>query len=151
MIHYTSGDIFSRTTHALVNPVNTVGVMGKGLALAFKKKYPHNFNCYQEACQMKKLDVGQILVVEDQDLFGPRTIVNFPTKRDWKNPSEYAYIESGLRELAAWLDHSRKEIQSIAIPALGCGLGGLEWIKVKKMIELKLAGLTQDIYVYEPL
>lgn len=100
---------------------------------------------------MKKLDVGQILVVEDQDLFGSRTIVNFPTKRDWKNPSEYAYIESGLWELAAWLDHSRKEIQSIAIPALGCGLGGLEWGSVKKMINLQLAGLPQDIYVYEPL
>jgi O-acetyl-ADP-ribose deacetylase (regulator of RNase III) len=132
MIHFTSGDIFARTTHAMVNPVNTVGVMGKGLALAFKKKYPHNFECYEQACQMKKLDVGQLLIVEDKDLFGGRTIVNFPTKRDWKNPSEYAYIESGLWELAAWLDGSRRETRSITIPALGCGLGGLEWARVKK-------------------
>jgi O-acetyl-ADP-ribose deacetylase (regulator of RNase III) len=147
MVHFTSGDIFGRITHALVNPV---GVMGKRFALAFKKKYSHNFKCYQQACKLKKLDVGQILIVEDQDLFGQRTIVNFPTKRDWKNPSEYAYIESGLWELAAWLDQA-KEIKSIAIPALGCGLGGLEWSTVKKMIELQLAGFTQDIYVYEPL
>jgi len=150
MIHFTSGDIFGRTTHAIVNPVNTVGVMGKGLALAFKKKYPHNFKCYQQACKLQTLDVGQILVVEDCDLFGRRTIVNFPTKRHWKNPSAYEYIESGLWELAAWLDCS-KEVESIALPALGCGLGGLKWGMVKGMIELQLAGLPQDIYVYEPL
>lgn len=149
MIKYTSGNLFGAPCAALVNTVNTVGVMGKGIALQFKHQFPNNFKKYKEACDDGSLAVGKVLVVKEGDLFDNKYLVNFPTKAHWKNPSEYEYIQTGLIALkGAILEYG---IQSIAIPPLGCGNGGLDWSIVKPMIETELQNLTIDILVYEPL
>ena len=137
--------MFESDADALVNTVNTVGVMGAGVALAFKKQYPKNFSEYKIACDNGELKTGSILVVKEND---GKTIINFPTKQHWKNGSEYEYIESGLKALRNELD--KGNIRSIAIPPLGCGLGGLQWTKVKEMIEKELGSSETIINVYEP-
>lgn len=149
MITYITGDILTSNAQALVNTVNTVGVMGKGIALQFKRAFPYNFRVYQEACRNKELKVGSMLVTTDSNLAcGKKIIINFPTKADWRKSSEYAYITSGLSALK---DVIRKHnIRSIAIPPLGAGNGGLEWNKVKTLIEQYLDGIDAEIYVYEP-
>jgi O-acetyl-ADP-ribose deacetylase (regulator of RNase III) len=149
MIKYITGDILESNAQALVNTVNTVGVMGKGIALQFKKAFPNNFKAYKEACKREEIAVGKLYVTLDKNIkAGEKIIINFPTKKDWKNPSEYSYIESGLDNLLKVIQ--TYQIKSIAIPPLGAGNGGLAWEKVKKIIEQKLGHLDIDIFVYEP-
>ncbi|SDM10995.1 O-acetyl-ADP-ribose deacetylase (regulator of RNase III), contains Macro domain [Catalinimonas alkaloidigena] len=148
MIHYTKGNLLESKAEALVNTVNTVGVMGKGIALQFKEQYPHNFKVYKRACEQKELTVGQLLIVEEETLNGRRSIINFPTKAHWKGKSKYEYIESGLQALTAEI--KARGFQSVALPPLGCGNGGLEWPRVKALIEQYLHDSPADIWVYEP-
>ncbi|RAV28064.1 type II toxin-antitoxin system antitoxin DNA ADP-ribosyl glycohydrolase DarG [Sinomicrobium soli] len=149
MIKYTTGNIFESSAQALVNTVNTVGIMGKGIALQFKKAYPNNFKAYVEACKNGEIKVGKLFVTQDSNLdTGEKIIVNFPTKKHWRKPSEYVYIEEGLDDLIRII--RTQQIKSIAIPPLGAGNGGLEWEKVKKIIETKLQNFNIDIFVYEP-
>lgn len=134
---------------ALVNTVNTVGVMGKGIALQFKEAFPHNNKVYVEACKRNELEPGKLLAVWDSNLhFGKKLIINFPTKVHWRNPSKYEYIEKGLIALVKLI--KKENIQSIALPPLGCGNGGLSWPKVKEMITHCLGSLPIDISVFEP-
>lgn len=148
MIEYTIGNLFESDAEALVNTVNTVGVMGKGVALQFKKNFHNNYKAYVEACKNGDVQIGRMFVVRDHSLLGEKLIVNFPTKTDWRKPSEYEYVERGLDAL---VDTIRQYgIKSIAIPPLGAGNGGLHWDRVKKMIEEKLAALDVRIIVYEP-
>lgn len=136
-------------TEALVNTVNTVGVMGKGIALQFKDAFPENFKIYAAACKRKEVRIGELLVVKERTLEGEKIIINFPTKTEWFLKSKYDYIEDGLKKLAEIIDEYK--IKSIAIPPLGCGNGGLKWDKVKPMMEKYLGHLTKvDIQVYEP-
>ena len=105
MIHYITGDILQSKADALVNTVNTVGVMGKGIALQFKNSFPSNFKVYVEACKKGEVEIGKMLVVKDSNLqTGSKLIVNFPTKKDWRKPSEYSFIESGLNDLIRVID-----------------------------------------------
>ena len=148
MIEFTLGNLLESPAAALTNTVNTVGVMGKGIALQFKDAYPHNYQIYRKACKEGSFSVGQLLVVEDIDSHGVRTIVNFPTKQHWKAKSKMEYIDSGLAALREEL--LKEEITSIAIPPLGCGNGGLKWADVKPRIEAALGDLPTLVYVYEP-
>ena len=149
MIHYVKGNLLDSNAQALVNTVNTVGVMGKGIALQFRESFPENYRVYRNACQKKALHVGQLLVVEDFNLTsGSKIIINFPTKTHWRLPSEYAYIEKGLQALR--VEIISRNINSIAIPPLGSHNGGLDWGRVKQMIEYFLSDLDCDIYLYEP-
>jgi len=149
MIKYITGNILDSNAEALVNTVNTIGVMGKGIALQFKKAYPNNYKAYEKACKNKEVLVGKMFVTQDSNITtGERIIINFPTKTNWRKPSEYKYIEDGLENLFKVIND--KKIKSIAIPPLGAGNGGLNWEKVKKIIEKKLEPLNVDIYVYEP-
>jgi len=149
MIRYTQGNLLDAPVEALVNTVNTVGVMGKGIALQFKETYPGNFRFYQQACKSGTLEPGGIVAFRESTLQGERLIVNFATKKEWFRKSSYAWIESGLKALATLIPEWG--IHSIAIPPLGCGNGGLDWDKVKSMIEQHLQPLQNiDILVYEP-
>lgn len=148
MITYRKGDMLAAGTQALVNTVNTVGVMGKGIALQFAERYKENLRAYKAACKGGELVPGKLLVVRDNDLHGERIIVNFPTKKDWKHRSKYEYIETGLVALVEAI--SQHHIRSIAIPPLGCGNGGLDWAEVKPMIERHLGPLHTEVIVYEP-
>jgi O-acetyl-ADP-ribose deacetylase (regulator of RNase III) len=148
MIHYKTGNLLDSEAEALVNTVNTLGVMGKGIALQFKKMFPNNFKLYFNACKKKELKVGQLLITEETLLAGKKLIINFPTKTNWRLPSEYPYIEAGLRELVKVIEV--KNIKSIAIPPLGSGNGGLDWRKVKLILEKYLTGIDCEIYIYEP-
>lgn len=149
MITYLEGNILESNAQALINTVNTVGVMGKGIALQFKNAFPNNFKQYQKACKEKSVVVGKMFVTEDENLTsGKKVIINFPTKTTWKKPSEYEYIEWGLDDLVKII--KERNIKSIAIPPLGAGNGGLDWDKVKQIIERKLSHLDTEIYIYEP-
>jgi O-acetyl-ADP-ribose deacetylase (regulator of RNase III) len=149
MIQYTKGNILDSNAQALVNTVNTVGVMGKGIALQFKNAFPSNFKAYQNACKRKEIEVGKLLVTKDRNLTsGEKIIINFPTKKDWRKSSEYRYIEDGLADFLKIVE--AYQIKSVALPPLGAGNGGLEWEKVKQMLEQKLGGLNIDIFVFEP-
>lgn len=149
MIKVFEGDMMQSGAEALVNTVNTVGVMGKGIALQFKEAFPSNNKAYIDACKNKELEIGKLLPVWDENLqLGRKLIINFPTKTHWRYPSKYEYIEKGLIALRALLQ--KEEIKSIAIPPLGCGNGGLDWNKVKPMIEQALSGLDTEIMIYEP-
>lgn len=149
MIKYLNGNIFDSTAQALVNTVNTVGVMGKGIALQFKNQFPNNYKIYRQACDNKELKIGSLLVTEEESLLGgKKIIINFPTKTHWRYPSEYEYIEKGLDALADLIKET--QIESIAIPPLGSGNGGLDWTKVSAMIEDKLQDLDCEVFLYEP-
>jgi O-acetyl-ADP-ribose deacetylase (regulator of RNase III) len=149
MIRIIEGNMMQSEAEALVNTVNTVGVMGKGIALQFKQAFPSNHKQYAAACKSQALQVGQLLAIWDQNLeLGRKLIINFPTKIHWRNPSKYEYIENGLVALRALL--ISENIKSIAIPPLGCGLGGLDWHKVKPMIETALQDLDTEIMIYAP-
>jgi len=149
MIHYLTGNILDSPAEALVNTVNTVGVMGKGIALQFKNRFPANFKAYKEACNNKSLKIGQLLVTEEETLLhGKKTIINFPTKTNWRLPSEYSYITKGLQALVTEIRN--RNIKSIAIPPLGAGNGGLDWSKVKPIIVSALQDLDCNVYLYEP-
>lgn len=149
MINYVTGNILDSKAQAIVNTVNTIGVMGKGIALQFKKAYPNNYKSYSIACKNKKVVVGKMFVTTDSNISsGEKIIINFPTKQNWRKPSEYIYIEVGLNDLIDVI--KQNQIKSIAIPPLGAGNGGLKWEKVKKIIEDKLSSLDIEISVYEP-
>lgn len=149
MISYQTGDLLQSQAEALVNTVNTVGVMGKGIALQFKEAFPRNFKVYQDACKKQELTPGVLLPVWDSNLQnGKKLIINFPTKIHWRQPSRYEYIEKGLLTLRELLID--KNIKSIAIPPLGSGNGGLDWKQVKSLIESQLQDLDVEIQVYEP-
>lgn len=133
----------------MVNTVNAVGVMGKGIALQFREAFPENYRVYRNACLKKILNVGNMLVVNDSNpQVGPKTIFNFPTKTHWRLPSEYSYIEQGLQSLRNEIQ--RSGIKSIAIPPLGSHNGGLDGNQVRPMIEHALLDLDCDVYIYEP-
>lgn len=133
MIKLTQGDILYADAEALVNTVNCVGVMGRGIALQFKKVFPENFKRYKAACDNKELLPGKMFVYDLNGVCNPRYVINFPTKRHWKGSSRMEDIESGLLALVA--EVRKRNIHSIAIPPLGCGLGGLLWNDVRARIE----------------
>jgi len=149
MFRIMQGNLLQANTEAIINTVNTVGVMGKGIALAFKQAYPDNYKRYKEACDAGELQVGKMLVYET-GLPQPRLIINFPTKKHWRHPSKYEYISSGLEALKEVIGTYR--IRSISIPPLGCGNGGLDWSRVKPMILEALRDIADevDIVLYEP-
>ena len=150
MITFTSGNLLDAEADALVNTVNTVGVMGKGIALMFKEAFPDNYRAYQAACHDDAVKVGEMFVTERRHLMGgPRWIINFPTKVHWRNPSKLEWIIEGLDDLRRVI--SEKDIKSIALPPLGSGNGGLEWRDVRPIIEAKLGDLSEtEVIVYEP-
>ncbi len=149
MIHYQIGNLLESEAEALVNTVNTIGIMGKGIALQFKNIFPNNFKLYANACKNKALNIGQLLVTEEILIGGKnKIIINFPTKVHWREPSEYQYIEAGLSQLVKVI--KEKNIKSIAIPPLGAGNGGLDWGRVKQLLEKYLALVECDIHIYEP-
>ena len=149
MIELTSGDILKDEADAIVNTVNCVGVMGRGIALQFKNAWPENFKAYEAACARKELQPGRMFIFETGQLTSPRYIVNFPTKRHWRGNSRVEDIESGLVALAS--DIKSRGIRSIAIPPLGAGLGGLDWDDVRPLIEKHLSPLSDvTIRIYEP-
>ncbi|CAM5538428.1 type II toxin-antitoxin system antitoxin DNA ADP-ribosyl glycohydrolase DarG [Eoetvoesiella caeni] len=149
MIEYTSGDILKCEADALVNTVNCVGVMGRGIALQFKNVFPDNFKAYEAACKIKEVQPGRMFVFETGQLTPPRFIINFPTKRHWRGKSRIEDIESGLVDLVNVI--RSRGIRSIAVPPLGSGLGGLDWQQVRQRIEHALADLDDvQVLVYEP-
>jgi O-acetyl-ADP-ribose deacetylase (regulator of RNase III) len=149
MIERTSGNILTADAEALVNTVNCVGVMGKGIALQFKKAFPDNFEAYAAACRREEVRPGRMFVFETGQMFNPRFIINFPTKRHWRGKSRYEDIASGLKALVQ--EVRARKIRSIAVPPLGSGLGGLQWSKVKKMIEAAFEDIPEvQVQLYEP-
>jgi O-acetyl-ADP-ribose deacetylase (regulator of RNase III) len=130
------GDLLTAEVEALVNAVNTVGVMGKGLALAFRQAYPAMYRDYRQAAQEGRLVVGRMHVWPTGAEAGPRYVINFPTKRHWRSASRLADIEAGLADLVASID--RLGLRSLAVPALGCGHGGLPWSDVEPLIRSSL-------------
>ena len=150
MIRFTHGDILKADVEAIVNTVNCVGVMGRGIALQFKKAWPENFKHYAVACKRNEVVPGKMFIYETLGLTNPKYIINFPTKRHWKGASRIGDIDSGLQNLVKEIKN--KEIKSVAIPPLGAGLGGLDWNIVKERIVHYLNELSDvDILVYEPL
>jgi O-acetyl-ADP-ribose deacetylase (regulator of RNase III) len=149
MISFEKIDIRNVRAEAIVNSVNLTGIMGRGVALAIKEAFPENYKLYKKACEEKKIDIGEIFVTETGQLF-PKYIINFPTKKDWKYPSRYEWIEAGLHSLVKWLRGT--DISSIAIPPLGSGNGKLNWERVKTMIEKVLKEFEKeiDIIIIEP-
>jgi O-acetyl-ADP-ribose deacetylase (regulator of RNase III) len=149
MIEYKAGDILTEDAEAIVNTVNCVGVMGRGIALQFKNAFPDNFKSYAAACKQKEVQPGRMFVFETGGLTNPKYIINFPTKRHWRGKSRMVDIESGLKELTYVI--KEKGIQSIAIPPLGSGLGGLNWSQVRSKIEDALKGLQNvRVIIFEP-
>lgn len=149
MITYLRGNLLEDDAQALVNTVNTVGVMGKGIALQFKQRFLANFVAYAQACKLGQVQTGRMLVTEPGELTGPRWVVNFPTKQHWRNPSRMEWVVDGLQDLRNFLVSNT--VRSIALPALGAGLGGLPWAAVRGYIEAALGDLPVDVRVYEPL
>lgn len=148
MIKTSRAELIESNAHALVNTVNTVGVMGKGVALKFKEKFPENYEKYRSACKRNQIKIGKMFFVKveqaQRDFLAhpvepntttrnPKWIINFPTKEHWRSPSRIEWIETGLLDLKRGIKE-RKEIRSVAIPQLGCGNGGLDWKKVEPLI-----------------
>ncbi len=149
MIRFKAGDVLAEDVDALVNTVNCVGVMGRGIALQFKKAFPANFEAYAAACKRGEVKPGRMFVFETGALANPRWIVNFPTKRHWRGRSRMEDVEAGLKALAAEI--RARNIRSIAVPPLACGLGGLAWDDVRPRIEAALAGFDDlEAVVFEP-
>lgn len=149
MIRYVHGDILKADAEALVNTVNCVGISGRGIAAQFKKAFPENFRLYESAAKRGEVEPGRMFVVDIGNLTNPRYIVNFPTKRHWRGNSRLEDIRSGLDALATEI--RARGIRSIAVPPLGCGLGGLDWNDVRPMIAEALGNLSGvDVLVYEP-
>ena len=149
MIEYTKGNLLEADVDALVNTVNTVGVMGKGIALMFKEAFPENYEAYSAACKAGDVRTGEMFVTEHNDLVGPRWIINFPTKQHWRSRTKIEWIDQGLKDLKRVI--VEKGIQSIGLPPLGSGNGGLNWQDVKPRIERELADLNDvRVVVFEP-
>jgi O-acetyl-ADP-ribose deacetylase (regulator of RNase III) len=149
MIRFSTGDILASNAEALVNTVNCVGIMGRGIAAQFKSEFPENFKAYAVACQRGAVEPGRMFVFETGELVGPRYVINFPTKRHWRGKSRIEDIEAGLDALVAEIKARR--IRSIAVPPLGAGLGGLDWADVRPRIAKALAAVPDvDVEVFEP-
>lgn len=150
MIEYKKGNIFKEEVEAIVNAVNCVGVMGRGIALQFKRAFPTNFKEYAVLCKQKEIQPGCMFIFELDDRDDSlKYIVNFPTKRHWKDKSRIEDIELGLNSLAEEI--RIRDIKSIAIPPLGCGLGGLLWPDVRSCMEDKLKDFVETrIVILEP-
>src|SRR5271157_420982 len=149
MMRFIQGNLLAAQVEALVNTVNTVGVMGKGIALMFKEAFPGNFQNYEEACKHKEVRIGRMFVTENRAFEGPHWIINFPTKKHWRHPSKLEWIIAGLEDLRRVIQEHN--IRSIALPPLGTGNGGLEWRDVRPEIQRVLGDLENvDILVYEP-
>ena len=149
MISLTQGNLLEADAEALVNTVNTKGIMGKGIALMFKERFPENFEAYSRACKRGEVRIGRMFVTKREELFGPQWIINFPTKTHWRVNTRLGWIEEGLKDLVQVIQHN--QIHSVAIPPLGCGSGGLDWVAVRPLI---VAALKQvdgvDATIYEP-
>ena len=149
MIVLTKGNLIEADAETLVNTVNCDGFMGKGIALQFKQAYPENFKVYERACRAGEVEPGRMLVFPTGSLINPKYIINFPTKRHWREKSRIHYITAGLRALIE--ETRRLRIGSIAVPPLGCGLGGLDWREVRPMIEKAFADLPNvRVTLFEP-
>ena len=150
MIEITQGNLLKAPAEALVNTVNTVGVMGKGIALQFRQAFPEMYRAYEKSCKDGDMQLGQVQVYDLGGLVGgPRWIINFPTKGHWREASRLADVESGLIDLVTKV--RKLGIRSIAIPALGCGNGGLDWNEVCPRIEQTFAALPDvQVFLYEP-
>ncbi|HBO3155632.1 type II toxin-antitoxin system antitoxin DNA ADP-ribosyl glycohydrolase DarG [Pseudomonas aeruginosa] len=148
MITFTQGNLLEARAEAMVNTVNTVGVMGKGIALMFKERFAENFRRYAAACKAKEVQTGKMFVTQVHELDGPRWIVNFPTKQHWRARSRMEWVVEGLQDLRRFL--VEEQVKSVAIPPLGAGNGGLEWADVREQIERALGDLDIDILVFEP-
>lgn len=142
MITFLKGDIFKSPAQVIVNTVNTVGVMGKGVALEFKKRFPEMFKSYQKVCENKELDIGKLMIWKSSE----KWVLLFPTKKHWRNPSKLEYIEAGLKKFKQTWD--KMGIESIAFPRLGCGNGALNWKDVKPLMEKYLQKLPINVYIY---
>jgi len=149
MLRFTTGDILAENAEALVNTVNCVGVMGRGIALQLKKTFPENFRAYAKACRRGEVKLGAMFVFETGTLTNPRTIINFPTKRHWRGNSRIEAVEAGLKDLVHVV--RARGVRSMAVPPLGCGLGSLDWSVVRPRIEEALGSLNSlDVVVFEP-
>jgi O-acetyl-ADP-ribose deacetylase (regulator of RNase III) len=149
MIEFTTGDILRADVEAIVNTVNCVGIMGRGIALQFKNDFPANFKAYEAACAREEVQPGKMFVFETGTLTNPKVIINFPTKRHWRGKSRMEDIDSGLKALVEEIRN--RGIRSIAIPPLGSGLGGLNWADVRPRIEAVLRGINDlHVIVFEP-
>jgi len=149
MVEFKQGNLLESDVEAVVNTVNTVGVMGKGIALMFKERFPDNFKAYAKACKLGEVRVGHMFVTETGELTNPRFIINFPTKQDWRHPTKIQWVKDGLRDLEKIIRNQK--IHSIALPPLGCGNGGLDWDDVKPLIEDMLSHLPDvKAVVFEP-
>jgi len=149
MMNFTQGNLLDDSAEALVNTVNEVGVMGKGIALLFKERFPANTVAYERACETGEVRVGRMFVTSNPVLWGPRWVINFPTKKHWRHPSKLNWIIDGLTDLVRVLRELK--IRSVALPPLGCGNGGLEWSQVRREIESALADVPEvDARVYAP-
>ena len=148
MIYERQGNILKANACALVNPVNCVGVAGKGLALLFRRAWPTNYLSYVMACKGGQLRPGRLHIFPTGRLGNPKWIINFPTKDDWRDKSKLIYIEAGLDSLV--IDCLTNRIERVAIPPLGCGLGGLKWEDVKKLIRDRFTArqdITIELYI----
>jgi len=149
MLEFRTGDILKTDAEALVNTVNCVGIMGRGIALQFKNVFPNNFKAYKAACDREEVQPGKMFVFETGTLTNPKYIINFPTKRHWRGKSRMEDIESGLQALAEEI--RERHISSVAVPPLGSGLGGLNWPDVRTRIESTLGSLSNvTVIVFEP-
>ena len=149
MIELTRGNLLEAEAEALVNTVNCIGHMGKGIALQFKQAFPANFKAYQAACRAGEVTPGKMLITDNGSLVNPRYIINFPTKRHWRGQSRLEDIAAGLQALV--VEVQRLGVRSIAVPPLGCGLGGLDWGVVRPMIEQAFSALPDvRILLFEP-
>jgi len=149
MMRFTKGNLLDAQVEAVVNTVNTVGVMGKGIALMFKERFPKNYEAYAAACKAGEVQIGKMFVTSADELEGPGWIINFPTKQHWRGNTKPEWVRSGLAALKNVI--REKQIRSVAIPPLGCGNGGLDWSTVRPMIEEALGDLDDvEILVYQP-
>jgi O-acetyl-ADP-ribose deacetylase (regulator of RNase III) len=149
LIHDVTGNLLEAETDAIVNTVNTVGVMGKGIALQFKQAYPSNFRAYEAACRRGEVQIGRMYTFPTGILGHPRLIVNFPTKKHWRAKSRLADVQAGLRDLRQVIQDN--QIRSIAIPPLGCGNGGLNWRDVRPLIVAALGDMDGvEVFLYAP-
>lgn len=148
MIYSMKGNLLEDSAEVYVNTVNTVGVMGKGIALQFKQAFPDVFKQYAKGCKSGNVQVGKMHVVPVESLTNPMYIIHFPTKKHWRNPSKLTYIQDGLRDLVKVVQ--KLDVKSIALPPLGCGNGGLEWSVVRPLIIDAFEDVSVDVHLYEP-